>query len=392
MKNYYLFLLSLLIGSYAYSQVGIGTNQPDASAALDVTATNKGILVPRVTLTSNTLQLSSAANATGLLVYNIGGTGALAGGYYFWNGSEWRTIDNTTSAVPTIGSIQCTSASLTPSTYIAGTPYTGNLKINYTNGNGATYQTGASKTVNGLTFKLRAGKLEYGNGELVFSVSGTPTVSSPVATTIPIDNTIIPFLDSSMTCSATVGEVENADISQSASIGPLYLNVGEKLGGLDVYHRFVTSPDGKFSVRVKIEKGYSFGSADINIRSNVGTPTIMWNNSTQYVTSGNIVYGDNATTFSAQGLWSGNGGGSGSTFSGGFNSAWSDPDVYYGSPEYRRYTWTTTDSSDRTTYIFTFMLGAPSPNNLANDTNCPLPAGICTSTKAFLKIEQIKAP
>lgn len=106
MKNYYLFLLSLLIGSFVCSQVGIGINQPDASAALDVTATNKGILVPRVTLNNNTLQLSSATNATGLLVYNVGGTGALTAGYYFWNGSEWRTIDNTTAATPTIGSIQ----------------------------------------------------------------------------------------------------------------------------------------------------------------------------------------------------------------------------------------------------------------------------------------------
>lgn len=390
MKNYYLFLLSLLIGSFVCGQVGIGTNQPDASAALDVTATNKGILVPRVTLNNNTLQLSSAANATGLLVYNVGGTGALTAGYYFWNGSEWRTIDNTTAATPTIGSIQCGSASLTPSTYIAGTPYTGNLKINYLNGNGSAYQPGTAVTVNGLTFKLRAGKLEYGNGELVFSVSGTPTVSSPIATTVPITSSLVPFLDSSMTCSATVGEIENADIATAATMGPLFLNVGEKLGGYDVFHRYVTSPDGKYSVRVKIEKGSNFSGADINIRSNVGTPTIMWNFNTQYV-NGNMVYGNNATAFPAPNVWYGNDGASGTTFTGNtWGMAWADPDVYYNSPEYRRYTWTSTDVNDRTLYIFTFMLGAPTPNVAASDTTCP--GGLCKDTKAYLRIEQIKAP
>jgi len=389
MKNYYLFLLSLLIGSCAYSQVGIGTNQPDASAALDVTATDKGILVPRITLNNNTQQLSSVANATGLLVYNIGGTGALTAGYYFWNGGEWRTIDNTTASVPTVGSIQCGSATLSPSSYIAGTPYTGNLKINYTHGNGGAYQTGNSVTVNGLTFKLRASKLEYGNGELVFSVTGTPTVSSPISTTLPVTSSLVPFLDSSMNCNATFGDVDNADIASAATIGPLFINPGEKLGTADVYHRFVTSPDGKYSVRVKIEKGSNFSLADINIRSNVGTPTIMWNFNTQYVTNGNFVDGTNGTTFPQAGVWYG---GSGTTFVGGTSGiAWADPDVYYGSPEYRRYTWTSTNSSgDKVLYNFTFMLGAPSPNVAANDTTCP--AGVCKDTKAYLRIEQITAP
>ncbi|AZA92503.1 Uncharacterised protein [Chryseobacterium nakagawai] len=392
MKNNFLLLSSLFIGIFSYGQVGIGTTTPDPSSALDIVSTNRGILTPRLVLSTSTQQLNSATNARGLLVYNTGGTNALVEGYYFWNGSEWRTIDNTTAATPSIGSLQCASAILVPGNYIQGTPYSGNLKINYTNGNGAAYQPGNSVTVNGLTFKLLANKLEHGNGELVFSVSGTPTASSPSTTTIPINNTLIPFLNSSMNCSVVVGDVDTAVITQSATIGPLFLNPGEKLGGYDVYHRYVTSPDGKYSVRVKIEKGYAFALADINIRSNTGTPSIMWNFSTDYVTSGLIVYGNNATPFPAQGVWYGNGGGNGTTFSGNTNGmAWGDPDVYYGSPEYRRYTWTSTDSAgDKTLYNFTFMLGAPSPDVAANDTTCP--NGVCKNTKAYLRIEQITAP
>lgn len=150
----------------------------------------------------------------------------------------------------------------------------------------------------------------------------------------------------------------------------------------------MTSPDGKYSVRAVINQGGAFSETDLQIRSNVGTPTIMANLNTQYV-NGAITYGNNGTTFPVVGKWYGNGGGSGTTFYEGITQAWGDPDVYFVSPEYRRYTWTSTDSNDKTMYIMTFMMGAPSPALIANATNCP--NGVCTSTKVYLKIEQIVA-
>ncbi|MES2850120.1 MAG: tail fiber domain-containing protein [Bacteroidota bacterium] len=62
--SYFLFLISYS----SFSQnVGIGTNTPDASALLDVSATNKGILIPRLT----DVQMNAIASpANGLLVYN----------------------------------------------------------------------------------------------------------------------------------------------------------------------------------------------------------------------------------------------------------------------------------------------------------------------------------
>ena len=74
------------------AQTGIGTTNPDASAKLDVTSTNKGFLPPRVTLTSTTDNTTIANPATGLLVYNTGNNAGLAAGYYFWNGGTWATI------------------------------------------------------------------------------------------------------------------------------------------------------------------------------------------------------------------------------------------------------------------------------------------------------------
>lgn len=62
--SYCLFVIAYSLFS---QNVGIGTNTPNVSALLDVTATNKGVLVPRVT---NVQMLAIASPANGLLVYN----------------------------------------------------------------------------------------------------------------------------------------------------------------------------------------------------------------------------------------------------------------------------------------------------------------------------------
>ena len=63
-----LFLLLAFIGlSTANAQVGIDTATPDASAALDIQATDKGLLPPRLT----TAERDAIANpAVGLMIYN----------------------------------------------------------------------------------------------------------------------------------------------------------------------------------------------------------------------------------------------------------------------------------------------------------------------------------
>ncbi|MPS74973.1 MAG: hypothetical protein E2590_17730 [Chryseobacterium sp.] len=71
-------------------QIGIGTSSPDASAILDVSATNKGILLPRVALTSSTDQTTIISPATGLMVYNTATAGSaplnVSPGVYVNNG------------------------------------------------------------------------------------------------------------------------------------------------------------------------------------------------------------------------------------------------------------------------------------------------------------------
>lgn len=80
-----------LFTAKAQNNVGIGTNSPVASAILDLTATDKGLLIPRVALVAATNGTTPvAAPATGLLVYNTGG--AMTAGFYYWDGSQWVQV------------------------------------------------------------------------------------------------------------------------------------------------------------------------------------------------------------------------------------------------------------------------------------------------------------
>ena len=82
-----------------HAQVGVNTTTPDPSSMLDITATNKGVLVPRVSLANVTTTMLDGTNtaATGLLIWNtnattVGGNGV---GFYFFNGTQWIPITQT---------------------------------------------------------------------------------------------------------------------------------------------------------------------------------------------------------------------------------------------------------------------------------------------------------
>ena len=84
-----IFLSLLFISTLSISQVGIGTTSPDASSVLDITATDAGLLVPRLTTTQRDA-LSSPA--TGLLIFN---TTTRSFQYNFGDGSsvDWYSLD-----------------------------------------------------------------------------------------------------------------------------------------------------------------------------------------------------------------------------------------------------------------------------------------------------------
>jgi hypothetical protein len=88
-------LLSFFGGSA--QNIGIGTATPNASAMLDVSAPDKGLLIPRVNLTATNSNAPIGAWVQGLLVYNLVNAGAapynvVANQFYYSNGSQWVAI------------------------------------------------------------------------------------------------------------------------------------------------------------------------------------------------------------------------------------------------------------------------------------------------------------
>lgn len=81
-----IYITLLLVINALHAQVGIGTTSPNASSMLDITSTNSGLLIPRVTLTSTSDTTTIALPVTSLLVYN---SGFAPNGYYYWNGLLW---------------------------------------------------------------------------------------------------------------------------------------------------------------------------------------------------------------------------------------------------------------------------------------------------------------
>jgi hypothetical protein len=184
MKSIRLFTLtafSICVGLLTTAQVGIGTPIPHTSAKLEVKSEDKGFLCPRMTSAQRT---GISTPATGLLVFQTDG----AAGFYYYTGTEWKQLSNVTSTSASLTTLDFDNVKLEPSTYTSGTAYTGVLKIPYTGGNGGTFAAGTSISstgVTGLSATLQAGTLNYGSGELIYDVSGTPSASSPNTWPLP---------------------------------------------------------------------------------------------------------------------------------------------------------------------------------------------------------------
>ncbi|MEO7311798.1 MAG: tail fiber domain-containing protein [Chitinophagaceae bacterium] len=84
MKNFLLPGMLLLALYGATQNVGIGTNAPHASAALEIKATNKGLLIPRTSTASRTAIVTPAK---GLIVYDT-----TTNSFWFHNGGAWVNL------------------------------------------------------------------------------------------------------------------------------------------------------------------------------------------------------------------------------------------------------------------------------------------------------------
>jgi hypothetical protein len=89
------FSLTLFIGVHtvmAQQSVGVGTNTPDVSARLDINASDKGLLIPKVFLLSLSDAVTITTPANGLMLYNTNKTLPGGTGFYYNSGTSGAPI------------------------------------------------------------------------------------------------------------------------------------------------------------------------------------------------------------------------------------------------------------------------------------------------------------
>lgn len=121
MKTKVLFLFAFLLLTIFVQAQNVAINSTgttaNASAMLDVSSTNSGVLIPRLALTGTTSAAPVTAPATSLVVYNTATVSDVTPGFYFWNGSAWvRFLTGASNAWNLTG-----NAGINPATNFIGT-------------------------------------------------------------------------------------------------------------------------------------------------------------------------------------------------------------------------------------------------------------------------------
>jgi hypothetical protein len=186
MYKVFLILLSFVISIQVYGQTGIGTTTPNASAKLEIAATDKGLLIPRMTSTQKG-NITSPAN--GLLIYQTDGVV----GFY---------VNTGTSASPTWTRINIDWVR------------TGN-DIAYTAGNVSTTGTltggnSSTSSISGFGANVVSASANYSitaadNGKVIQSTGATAiTISIPTGLPTGFNCTVVQMGAGQVTFSGTI--------------------------------------------------------------------------------------------------------------------------------------------------------------------------------------------
>jgi len=116
-----LFFVLTLNGQLAFAQYGFGTNSPATSAVVDIKATDKGVLIPRVELQNTSNGTSPIAGPKDhLLVFNTKTQGDVTPGLYYWDDTNkvWVRLFDSSSSVTFWDNKVGNSGVVSPGNYI----------------------------------------------------------------------------------------------------------------------------------------------------------------------------------------------------------------------------------------------------------------------------------
>jgi hypothetical protein len=113
------FLLLSSIAGFSQNNVGIGTNAPDTNAILEMKATDKGVLIPRMnSIQRNNMSPVLGMNQKGLMVFDNDSTK-----FFYWDGIMWRTVGSGAQGPMGIANVQTHGISGAHQVVICGPSY-----------------------------------------------------------------------------------------------------------------------------------------------------------------------------------------------------------------------------------------------------------------------------
>ncbi len=104
MKKIIIVLSLFLITGIAIGQVKIGANTTtlNPNSLFELESTTKGVLMPRLALTSTTAFAPMTAHVAGMTIYNTATTGDVTPGLYYNDGTSWIKIAAFPAAVSVV--------------------------------------------------------------------------------------------------------------------------------------------------------------------------------------------------------------------------------------------------------------------------------------------------
>lgn len=162
-----LLLVFITFGPVIFAQTGIGTDNPDNSAALELRSTTKGLLPPRMTQDQRNAIVSPEL---GMVIFNTT-TNCLN----IYLGNLWNQVCGVTLNA-SIQTLNCSGASNHGSLKVGMAAKAASSVVSYTGSNGGTIsnQPVPSTGVRGLTAVLSASSLPSGNGNIKYDIVGMP--------------------------------------------------------------------------------------------------------------------------------------------------------------------------------------------------------------------------
>ena len=317
----HLFILSIISIELQAQNVGVGTNTPDNSAKLDINASSKGVLIPRVALTISTSASPITTPQNSLLVYNTATVTDVFPGYYYWSASSsswvrlidspaWHLNGNTgVTGSHFVGSINAADLKFkTTNTTRATISSLGNFGIGditpnslLTVGNGDLFQvdsSGRAKSINGTASLPSFSFVNDNDNGMYLSSANELSFSTAGFQRAVINSTGLLGLKTNLP--NTTLDV-NGDFSFREGLAPIFINgANNNIAGIGTSNIKISGPTAAFSIT-----GFTGGqNGKILVITNTTTQTMTIANEGVTSLATNRINNPNFTNLVLEGIYS----------------------------------------------------------------------------------------